>query len=86
MDGLIFAARVDDVEYIKFNGVIRYSNCGGLERHIDKLFENKNSVDIVIDLEDADILDSTALGLLAKTAIELKSYSNKKAHDICKKR
>ncbi len=78
MDGSIFAARIDDIEYIKFFGTVRYSHCGGLESHIDSLFENKDFDEVVIDLEDAEILDSTALGLVARIAIELKKYSEHK--------
>lgn len=78
MDGEIFAARVEDIEYIKFRGIVRYSHCGGLESHIDQLFERRDFSEIVIDLEDAEILDSTALGLLARLAIELKKHSDQK--------
>jgi len=75
MDGSIFAARNDDIEYIKFVGTVRYSHCAGLESHIDRLFDKNDFDEIVIDLEEADILDSTALGLLARIAIELKKKS-----------
>ncbi len=76
MEGSIFAASVDGIEYIKFIGTVRYSHCGGLESHIDYLFDGHNYNQIVVDLEEADILDSTALGLLAKIAIELKSNTD----------
>jgi len=76
MDGSIFAARDDDIEYIKLFGTVRYSHCAGLESHIDKLFEKNDFDEVVIDLEEADILDSTALGLLARVAIELKKTSS----------
>ncbi|TQV82900.1 STAS domain-containing protein [Aliikangiella coralliicola] len=77
MDGAILAARVDDIEYIKFRGTVRYSHCAGLEAHIDSLFDVKDFSEVVIDLENADILDSTALGLLARIAIELRKYSER---------
>lgn len=78
MEGFIFAARMGGVEYIKFRGTVRYSHCGGLETHIEQLFKNNSFDEIVIDLEEADILDSTALGLLARVAIELKRHTEKK--------
>jgi len=70
------SARVDGVEYIRFNGVIRYSQCAGLESHIEKLFQQPNFSEIAIDLEHAEMLDSTALGLLARIAIEFKKLSD----------
>ena len=70
MSGSIHAASIDGIEYVIFRGTVRYSHCGGLERHIDKIFgETPNCSDVVVDLERADILDSTALGLLAKLAM-----------------
>ncbi len=78
MQGAILSARVDSVEYIRFVGVIRYSNCAGLEAYIDKIFEQPTFKEIAIDLEQAEMLDSTALGLLARISIEFKKVSDKK--------
>ncbi|WP_196138458.1 STAS domain-containing protein [Aliikangiella sp. G2MR2-5] len=75
MDGAIYSSRVDDIEYIKFCGTVRYSHCSGLEAHIDKIFGENEFAEIVIDLKEADILDSTALGLMARIAIEFKKRS-----------
>jgi anti-anti-sigma regulatory factor len=78
MQGMILCARVDLVEYIRFVGVIRYSQCVGLEAHIDQLFNLPDFSEIAIDLEHAEMLDSTALGLLARISIEFTKISNKK--------
>jgi anti-anti-sigma regulatory factor len=78
MDGAILTARAENIEYIKFLGTVRYSHCAGLEAHINQLFEHDNFDEIVIDLEQAEILDSTALGLLARVAIELEKSSSLK--------
>ena len=75
MDGVIYSARVGEIEYIKFCGTVRYSHCGGLESHIDQLFDKADFEEVVVDLEEAEILDSTALGLLARVAIELKKIT-----------
>ena len=76
MEGSIMSARVDGVEYIRFMGVIRYSQCAGLESHIEKLFVEPRFSEIAIDLEKTGMLDSTALGLLARIAIEFKKMSD----------
>lgn len=78
MQGKILAARIDSVEYIRFVGVIRYSNCAGLEAHIENIFSKPDFSEIAIDLELAEMLDSTALGLLARISIELKKSSENK--------
>ncbi|MBV1908570.1 MAG: hypothetical protein KUG78_04570 [Kangiellaceae bacterium] len=78
MEGSILSARVDSVEYIRFVGVIRYSQCAGLEAHIDSVFSNPDFTEVAIDLEQAEMLDSTALGLLARISIEFKSISQQK--------
>jgi len=78
MEGSILSARVGSVEYIRFVGVIRYSQCAGLEEHIDKIFSSPTFSEIAIDLEQAEMLDSTALGLLAKISIEFKAISENK--------
>ena len=77
-DGMILTARVDNIEHIKFTGVVRYSHCSGLELHIDHLFQDADFTEIIVDLEDAEILDSTALGLLARIAIEHRKISTNK--------
>ncbi len=78
MNGAIFSAKVGSVVYIRFAGVIRYSQCAGLEAYINQLFLDADFTDIAIDLERAEMLDSTALGLLARISIEYKKISNKK--------
>jgi anti-anti-sigma regulatory factor len=85
MEGAIFAIRSNRIEHFKFSGTVRYSHCAGLESYIDKIFSqqktNSNEIgfdEVIIDLEEAEILDSTALGLLAKIAIEFKPYSEQK--------
>ncbi len=78
MDGNVYAAKVDAIEYIKFTGTVRYSHCAGLEAHINRLFEKKDFDEIAIDMMETDILDSTALGLLAKISIEQKKYNQLK--------
>lgn len=78
MEGNVYAARVDAIEYIKFTGTVRYSHCAGLESHINRLFDKRDFDEIAIDMMETDILDSTALGLLAKIAIEQKKYTELK--------
>jgi anti-anti-sigma regulatory factor len=74
----ISVARKEDTEYIRFKGVIRYSQCAGLEHHIEQIFMRKDFKQVIIDLEKAEMLDSTALGLLARVAIEARKFLSDK--------
>ncbi len=86
MKGRILTARLDDVEYINFIGVVRYSDCSGLEAYIDQLFQSPAHVtEIAINLENAEMLDSTALGLLAKISIEFKKATERQPVIFVKK-
>ena len=85
MQGTILSARVDSVEYIRFVGIIRYSHCAGLEAHIERMFNDPDFTEVAIDLEQAEMLDSTALGLLARISIEFTKISNKKPVIFLKK-
>jgi len=78
MEGSILSTRLNSIEYIRFVGIIRYSQCAGLEAHIEQLFNKNDFTEIAIDLEHAEMLDSTALGLLARISIEYKKLSDKK--------
>ena len=86
MKGRILTARLDDAEYINFIGVVRYSDCSGLEAYIDQLFQSPKGVsEIAINLENAEMLDSTALGLLARISIEFKKATDKQPVIFAKK-
>ncbi|MFT6732217.1 MAG: anti-anti-sigma regulatory factor [Polaribacter sp.] len=86
MRGQILTARLDEVEYINFIGVVRYSDCTGLESYIEQLFQSQDRVtEIAINLENAEMLDSTALGLLARISIYFKKLTNKQPVIFVKK-
>jgi anti-anti-sigma factor len=49
-------------------GDLRYTGCANFEAFLNRLINNGNCKDIVVDLCDASYLDSTNLGLLARAA------------------
>jgi anti-anti-sigma factor len=67
--GDVLVAEHQGGHLLKFTGDIRVNLCGALDAHIEKIVSNKCVDDVTIDLLDADGLDSTALGLLAKLSI-----------------
>ena len=54
---------------LKFTGDVRVSLCGTLNRHINTIFGSENVKRVVIDMFDAEGLDSTTLGLIAKLGL-----------------
>lgn len=54
---------------LKFTGDVRVTLCGTLNRYIESIFGSKNVKRVVVDMLDAEGLDSTTLGLLAKLGL-----------------
>jgi anti-anti-sigma regulatory factor len=78
MSGAIYSASIGGVEYLRFVGIIRYTQCAGLESYINHIFKSPEFAALAINLEQAEMLDSTALGLLARLSIEFKKISPEK--------
>lgn len=51
---------------IKFEGDIRVTLCASLDAFISKIFQDEHLNGVLIDLNDASNIDSTALGIIAK--------------------
>ena len=63
---------------LKFTGEIRASMCATLDNFLEKIFVDASLSSILIDLTETDYIDSTALGLIAKTAVFLQIYNQRK--------
>ncbi len=70
--GNVCYARQDDLVIVKLTGHIRYATgdsfhlSTSVNAFLDKLFQKKDFKNILIDLTEAESIDSTNLGLLAK--------------------
>jgi anti-anti-sigma factor len=69
---------------LKFTGDIRVNLCGALDSHIEKIINKKFVDEVMIDLLNADGLDSTSLGLLAKLSIHCQRDRGFTAKVFCK--
>ncbi len=67
--GKILQANHDGVYVLKFQGDVRLTLCTALDDFIEGMFSDGDFASVVIDLSDAEGLDSTTLGLLAKIAV-----------------
>ena len=68
-EGSIYSALVDGNFVLKFVGDVRLTLCASLDRHIDQILA-ESVTNILIDLTQAEGIDSTSLGLIAKLSIK----------------
>ncbi len=76
--GKALYAMHNGVYVLKLEGEIRVPLCGTLDSFIERMFHKEALESVLIDLSGTDVIDSTALGLLAKIAIKLRSLRAKK--------
>jgi len=63
---------------IKMSGNLKYTGSGGFDSFIENIFSNIENKEMFIDLTDAEYLDSTNLGILAKIADTVQTDFNKR--------
>lgn len=71
-EGKILAASKHGAYVIRMTGDVRLTLSTTIDDYFDKMYEDDNFVSVWVDLCDADGIDSTTLGILAKLAIEVK--------------
>lgn len=74
-EGAIKVARHQDVTVIRLEGDVRLTLCLSFDQFIHDLFQHREQANakdhsVVFDLCEAESIDSTTLGLMAKIAIE----------------
>lgn len=67
--GEVFAAFVNGVHVLRLSGDVRLNLCSAFEHYLDDILKQSNFTNVVIDLSDAQGVDSTTLGQIAKIAI-----------------
>ena len=67
--GKIEVAANNGVYVIKLSGDVRLNMCSALERYLDQMFVDPIFETVLIDLSQAEGVDSTTLGQLAKISI-----------------
>jgi anti-anti-sigma factor len=67
--GKILVADCDGVFALKLVGDVRLTFCTALDSFVERMFGASDFAGVVIDLAEADNIDSTTLGQLAKIAI-----------------
>lgn len=68
--GQILVADHDGVYVIKMVGDVRLTLCISFDQFIDTMFNQPGFTDVFFDLSEAEAIDSTTLGLMAKIALQ----------------
>ena len=71
-EGKILAASHQGAYVIRLEGDVRLTLCTTIDEYFDKMFEDPEFISVWVDLCDAQGIDSTTLGLLAKLALSVK--------------
>ena len=83
MTGKILVAEQDGVYLLKLTGDVRVTLCTSLADYIDRVFTSQPATDVFVDLLEAQGIDSTSLGLLAKLALHCIDNLGFKAQLLC---
>lgn len=67
--GQILVADHQGVYVIKLMGDVRLNFCVSFDQYIDSMLADPNLVSVLFDLSDAEAVDSTTLGLMAKISL-----------------
>ncbi len=69
MEGRILAAHHHGAYALKLVGDVRVNLCSSIDDYLDHMFEDPEFQSVMVDLCEAEGVDSTTLGLLAKLAL-----------------
>ena len=75
MNSSIRAGDFQGTHVLRFLGDIRVTLCGALDAYCERMVKDPAFHAVVIDLEQTENLDSTALGCLARLSIRVKAES-----------
>lgn len=78
INGHVLYAVHDGTYVLKMIGEIRAPMCATLDNFLDRMFSDPDLFAILIDLSKTEYIDSTALGLIAKTAVFLQNHNQRK--------
>ncbi|MCR9184427.1 MAG: STAS domain-containing protein [Halieaceae bacterium] len=72
-EGRILAASQDGAYVVRLTGDVRLTLCTTIDDYIQRMLDNPDFASVWVDLCDAEGIDSTTLGLLAKLALEVRA-------------
>ncbi len=81
--GKILAAQHDGLYILKFVGDVRVNLCTAIDNYFERMFEDPGFESVLVNLCDAEGLDSTTLGLLARLALRFRQQFGLKPAIYC---
>ncbi len=81
--GKILVADQDGIYLLKLTGDVRVTLCASISDYIERIFSGQTPREIYVDLIEAEGVDSTTLGLLAKLALYCQEKLGFKAKLLC---
>ncbi|QIB64163.1 STAS domain-containing protein [Kineobactrum salinum] len=72
-EGRILAASQDGAYVIRMTGDVRLTLCTTIDDYFHRMLDRPDFASVWVDLCDAEGIDSTTLGLLAKLALEVRA-------------
>lgn len=75
-DGKILAAREGGTHILKLMGDVRLTLCSTLNAYIQSVVDADAAEAVVVDVSEAEQLDSTTLGMLAKLSVKVRERWN----------
>lgn len=81
--GRILVARQGGVYLLKLTGDVRVTLCTSIADYIEQIFTGPPATDVYVDLLEAEGIDSTMLGMLAKLAVHCIDQLHIKARMLC---
>ena len=69
MNGRILAGQQNGAHVIKLTGDVRLTLCAALEDYLEHMFEDSGLQSVTLNLHQAEGIDSTTLGILARMAL-----------------
>ena len=81
--GEILAAQHDGIYILKFVGDVRVNLCTAIDDYFEHMFADPDFESVVVNLCDAEGIDSTSLGLLAKLALRFRREYDLKPAIYC---
>ena len=72
LTGSYEVAHHEGTYFLKLSGYLTYTQCGPLSSFLDEICDKDNYQNVLVDLRDAQLIDSTNIGLLARLALDVK--------------
>ena len=81
--GRILVGDHDGVYVIRFEGDVRVTLCGSFDHYLDVMLNDAEFASVLVDLSDAQAIDSTSLGVLAKLSIGVQQKRQRVPTLVC---